>query len=294
MMLTLQIIIDALSAGGMFALMALGIGLIFGIMRLINMAHGEFVMIGGYMLFFLVGRPELLMVFIAIAVVIGLALTTERLVFRQLRQVSPATLLVASFTVSFFLQHVMVMAVGSRQKTLNFAYALTEHVAIGGLRIPKLQIVTLIVTFVLLLGLGLFLRRTRFGVQMRAAAEDFAMARLLGVRGNRVIAAAFAISGLLAGFVSLLFVAQTGTLAPWMGIQPALIGFVATVIGGLGSLTGAVLGGFLVGAITVVLQSVLPLELRPFREPIMFSILFLVLLVRPQGLIQVRAAKERV
>lgn len=294
MMLTLQIIIDALSAGGMFALMALGIGLIFGIMRLINMAHGEFVMIGGYMLFFLVGRPELLMVFIAIAVVIGLALTTERLVFRQLRQVSPATLLVASFTVSFFLQHVMVMAVGSRQKKLNFAYALTEHVAIGGLRIPKLQIVTLIVTFVLLLGLGLFLRRTRFGVQMRAAAEDFAMARLLGVRGNRVIAAAFAISGLLAGFVSLLFVAQTGTLAPWMGIQPALIGFVATVIGGLGSLTGAVLGGFLVGAITVVLQSVLPLELRPFREPIMFSILFLVLLVRPQGLIQVRAAKERV
>ena len=294
MTLTLQIIIDALSAGGMFALMALGIGLIFGIMRLINMAHGEFVMIGGYMLFFLVGRPELLMVFIAIAVVIGLALSTERLVFRQLRQVNPATLLVASFTVSFFLQHVMVMAVGSRQKTLNFAYALTEHVAIGGLRVPKLQIVTVIVTFVLLLGLGLFLRRTRFGVQMRAAAEDFAMARLLGVRGNRVIAAAFAISGLLAGFVSLLFVAQTGTLAPWMGIQPALIGFVATVIGGLGSLTGAVLGGFLVGAITVVLQSVLPLELRPFREPIMFSILFFVLLFRPQGLIQVRAVKERV
>lgn len=294
MMLTLQIIIDALSAGGMFALMALGIGLIFGIMRLINMAHGEFVMIGGYMLFFLVGQPELLMVFIAIAVVIGLALSTERVVFRQLRQVNPATLLVASFTVSFFLQHVMVMAVGSRQKTLNFAYALTEHVAIGGLRIPKLQIVTLVVTFALLLGLGLFLRRTRFGVQMRAAAEDFAMARLLGVRGNRVIAAAFAISGLLAGFVSLLFVAQTGTLAPWMGIQPALIGFVATVIGGLGSLTGAVLGGFLVGAITVVLQSVLPLELRPFREPIMFAILFFVLLVRPQGLIQVRAVKERV
>jgi|TARA_B100001964_G_scaffold231420_1_gene286031 branched-chain amino acid transport system permease protein len=294
MTLTLQIIIDALSAGGMFALMALGIGLIFGIMRLINMAHGEFVMIGGYMLFFLVGRPEFLMAFIAIAVVIGLALGTERLVFRQLRQVNPATLLVASFTVSFFLQHIMVMAVGSRQKPLNFAYALTEHVAIGGLHVPKLQIVTVIVTFVLLLGLGLFLRRTRFGVQMRAAAEDFAMARLLGVRGNRVIAVAFAISGLLAGFVSLLFVAQTGTLAPWMGIQPALIGFVATVIGGLGSLTGAVLGGFLVGTITVILQFILPLDLRPFREPIMFSILFFVLLVRPQGLILVRAAKERV
>jgi branched-chain amino acid transport system permease protein len=294
MTLTLQIIIDALSAGGMFALMALGIGLIFGIMRLINMAHGEFVMIGGYMLFFLVGRPEFLMAFIAIAVVIGLALGTERLVFRQLRQVNPATLLVASFTVSFFLQHIMVMAVGSRQKPLNFAYALTEHVAIGGLHVPKLQIVTVIVTFVLLLGLGLFLRRTRFGVQMRAAAEDFAMARLLGVRGNRVIAVAFAISGLLAGFVSLLFVAQTGTLAPWMGIQPALIGFIATVIGGLGSLTGAVLGGFLVGTITVILQFILPLDLRPFREPIMFSILFFVLLVRPQGLILVRAAKERV
>jgi branched-chain amino acid transport system permease protein len=201
---------------------------------------------------------------------------------------------VASFAVSFFLQNAVMMAYGGNTVGVNFAPALTRSLEFAGLRIPYLQIVTLGTTVALVAGLAIFLKRTRFGAQMRAAAEDFRMARLMGVRANLVIGVAFATSGLLASVVSLLYVTQVGMLTPQMGIQPALIGFVATVVGGLGSLLGATIGGFFIGALTVTLQILLPLELRPFRDAFVFSILFMVLLVRPGGLIVVPWAKERI
>jgi branched-chain amino acid transport system permease protein len=129
---------------------------------------------------------------------------------------------------------------------------------------------------------------------MRAAAENFQMARLLGVAANRVIALAFLISGLLAGTVSLLLVVQTGTLDVRMGLMPVIFAFFATVIGGMGSLAGAALGGFIVGMASVFLQSYLPIELRPFRDAFVFGLVIIMLLVRPQGLILTGAAKERV
>lgn len=129
---------------------------------------------------------------------------------------------------------------------------------------------------------------------MRAAAENFTMARLLGVPANRVIAMAFVISGIMAGTVSLLLVIQTGTLDIRMGMMPVIFAFFATVIGGMGSLPGAALGGFIVGFISVLLQAFLPPDLRPFRDAGVFALVILILLVRPQGLIVDRAAKERV
>jgi branched-chain amino acid transport system permease protein len=132
------------------------------------------------------------------------------------------------------------------------------------------------------------------GVAMRAASEDFRMARLLGVRANRVIAAAFAISGLLAAVVSLLYVAQTGVLAYHMGIPLVLFAFVATVVGGMGSLFGAVLGGFIVGSASVFFQVVLPIAWRPNRDVWVYGMVLLILLLRPSGLIKVRSVEERV
>jgi branched-chain amino acid transport system permease protein len=129
---------------------------------------------------------------------------------------------------------------------------------------------------------------------MRAAAEDFRMARVLGVRANRVIASAFALSGILAAAVACLVVAQTGVVQPRMGLQLVIIAFVGTVIGGLGSLVGAALGGFLVGVATIVLQALLPPELRVFREAFVFVAVTLVLLFRPQGLIPARGLRERI
>jgi len=146
----------------------------------------------------------------------------------------------------------------------------------------------------ILLGLTLFLRRTRFGLEMRAAAENFSMARMLGVRANRVIMGAFALSGALAGAIALIFGIQTGTADIQMGAAIMLMAFIATVIGGLGSLAGAVLAGFLLGAASVIMQVMLPIDARPFRDAFVYGAVILVLLFRPQGLISARGTKERV
>ena len=294
MNLLLQHVIDAVSVGGLFAMMALGIGLIFGIMRLINFAHGELVMIGGYAMWLVVAIPGPLVVLFSIAVVVALALGMERIAFRPLRQASPATLLIASFAVSYFLQNLVVMIIGSRPKPFTFAEGLTQNLQLGELRLPLLQLVTIALTIAVLAGITLFLKRTPMGVLMRAASQDFRMARLCGVRANMVIASAFVMSALLAWAVSLVYAVQTGQLSPAMGLRPALIGFVATVIGGLGSLPGAAVGGFLVGVLTVLLQILLPPELRDFRDAFLFALVLLVLLFRPRGLLAVRAEMERV
>lgn len=293
-MIFLQNAIDAISLGAIYALAALGIGLIFSIMRLINFAHGELIMVGGFSLFTLSGQPLLVMMLGAIIVVTLLALGMERVAFRPLRKASPSTLLISSFAVSYFVQHIVLLVFGSRAIGVSFLSELGTAIEFGGLRIPLLQIVTIIVTLLLMGGLVAFFKFSRIGLQMRAAAEDFTMARLVGVRANRVIAFAFAISGVLATMVSIYLVAQTGSVSYKMGVSIVLIAFVASVIGGMGSVAGAALGGFLVGVVSVSLQAYLPVELRPYRDAFVFLIFILFLLWRPDGLLMSKANRERV
>jgi branched-chain amino acid transport system permease protein len=294
MALFLQHVIDAITYGSQFALYALGIALIFGIMGLINFAHGELIMVGAYTLVLIGHPPWPVMVLATVAVAIVFALGMERVAFRPLRGANPATLLIASFAVSYGLQNLAILIEGSAPKGTSVSTWLSESVQIGSVSIPKLDLVTVGVTLVLLIALGLFLQRTRMGVQMRAAAEDFRMARILGVNANIVIATAFGISGLLAGIGAYLLVAQTGEVAPDIGSNPVLYAFVATVLGGMGSLRGAVLGGYVFGAIFVGLQAYLPLELRSYRDAFAFAAVIVMLLVRPQGLIVARSAVSRV
>lgn len=290
----IQIVIDALSLGGLYALTALGIGLIFSVMRLANFAHAEFVTVPAYVLFALSGQPVLMSIGAAVLMAVALALVTERVAFRPLRKVDPATMLIASFAVSMFLQKLLVFAVGSRIKPLDPLPMLSQAVRIGGVQIGALKLVTIVTCVVLLVALVWFLKRTRFGLEMRGAAENFTMSRLLGVRADRVIAIAFILSAVLAAVVAVLFSAQAGFVQPRLGLQLVIIAFVATVIGGLGSLFGAAVGGFAVGVVTTLLQAFLPPELRPFREAFLFVAVILVLLVRPQGLFPARGLKERV
>jgi branched-chain amino acid transport system permease protein len=290
----IQTLVDAVSVGSLYALTALGIGLIFGVMRLINFAHGELITVSAYALLALFGLPLPLMLFGGLAAAVVLALITERAAFRPLRNADPTTLLISSFAVSFFLQKLLILAVGSRLKGLNLLPELNRQAAFFGVRLQMLQLVTILVSALLLAGLTWFLKSTRLGLQMRAAAEDFRMARVLGVRANSVIAVAFALSGVLAAAVSCLVVVQTGTVQPRMGLQLVIIAFVGTVIGGLGNLPGAALGGFLVGAVSILLQALLPPDLRAFREAFVFIAVALVLLLRPQGLIPARGLKERI
>lgn len=290
----IQTVVDAVSVGGLYALTALGIGLIFGVMRLINFAHGELIMATGYALLALFGLPLPVVLFGGLLVAVLLALATERVAFRPLRGAEPATLLIASFAVSFFLQKTLILFVDSRPKGIDLLPELGRQIELGGVRLQALQIVIIAVSAVLLAGLTWFLKSTRFGLEMRAAAEDFRMARVLGVRANRVIATAFALSGLLAAAVSCLVVAQTGIVQPRMGLQLVIIAFVGTVIGGLGNLAGAAIGGFLVGVATILLQALLPPDLRVFREAFVFVAVVAVLLFRPQGLFPARGLRERI
>jgi branched-chain amino acid transport system permease protein len=291
---TLQALVDALSIGSIYALTALGIGLIFGIVRLVNFAHAEFITIGVYILMMTVafGFPAALV--LAGAGVLVLALLSERFAFRPVRGADPATLLITSFALSYLLQNMLILIFGARPIGLNILPGLSQPVLLAGVRIPIIHLVTISVTFLLLVATGAFLRRTRTGIEMRAAAADFQMARLLGIRANRVIAAAFALSGVLATAAAVLYVAQTGVVEPRLGLHLALIGFVATVVGGMGSLPGAVLGGLAVGMVTVFLQVLLPADLRPYREAFVYLAVILVLVLRPQGLFRAASARERI
>jgi branched-chain amino acid transport system permease protein len=290
----LQNAIDAISLGSIYALFALGIALIFGIMQLINFAHGELIMIGGYALLLLGHPPWPLLIIATLIVVMVFALAMERLAFRPVRGASPSTLLVTSFALSYFLQNLATLVFSSRPKSVSLSPVLTEFFVVGGVRIPKLDIIAVCTTAVLLTSLAVFLKKAPIGMQMRAAAEDFGMARLLGVRANTVIATAFALSGILAGTAALLLVAQTATLFPLMGVNPVIIAFVATVIGGMSSLSGAVLGGFVLGSLTVTFQAALPLEFRVYRDAFAFAAVIAILLFRPQGLVVARTAKTRI
>jgi branched-chain amino acid transport system permease protein len=290
----MQHVVDAISLGSLDAMLALGIALVFGVMHLVNFAHGELVMIGGFTIFLTAALPWPLIVIIVLAAVALAALLMERIAFRPVRSADPTTLLVTSFAVSILLQSVAAIIWGRRAKGVDFASGLSEPVTIFGTRIAIVDLVAIGVGVALVTGLALFLTRTATGTAMRAAAEDFTMARLLGVSANRVIAAAFAMSGILAAAAALLLVASTGTVQANMGLQPVLIGFVATVIGGVGSLVGAALGGFVLGALTVTMQVTLPLDARGYRDAAVFAIVILILLVRPSGLVASSALEERV
>jgi branched-chain amino acid transport system permease protein len=294
MQIVLQHVIDAITFGSQYALYALGIALIFGIMGLINFAHGELIMVGAYTIV-LIGHPSWpVVIFGTVVVSVVFALAMERVAFRPLRGASPATLLIASFAVSYLLQNLAILIEQSAPKGTSVSPWLSQSFDVGSLSIPKLDVVTVGVTVALLTLLGFFLARTRIGVQMRAAAEDFRMARILGVKANTVIATAFAISGLLAGIGAYLLVAQTGEVSPGMGSNPVLYAFVATVLGGMGSLRGAVLGGYVFGAIFEALQAYLPTSLASYRDAFAFAAVIVVLLLRPQGLIVARSVVTRV
>lgn len=263
-------------------------------MNLINWAHGELIMIGGYVMYFLSSQPAWIVVVGTLAAVVIAALAMERIAFRPVRMADATTLMVTSFALSFFLQNGVYATIGAIPRAFGAFPSLVEPIDVFGLQVPLVSVVTIVVTLILLAGLVTFLRQTALGNQMRAAAEDFSTARLMGVKANRVIATAFAISGFLAATVALLFVAQTGQVSATMGVEPVIVAFVSVVIGGMGNLIGAALGGFIVGCLTVVLQATLPVDVADYRQAIVFGVVIGFLLFRPGGLLPSRMVGRRV
>lgn len=290
----LQDVINATSLGGLYALFALGVAITFGVMRLMNFAHGELIMVGGYIAVLVAPVSPLLVLVCPLVGAVIVALILERVAFRPIRGADITTLLISSFAVSYLLQNLAIMIFGSVPKTGNVLGGLSGAITLFGMDISKLSLVMLVTTFVLLNLVGLFILRSRTGLYMRAAAEDFTMARLLAVDANRVVAMSFGVAGLVAGVGALFLAAQTGSASPTMGLSPVTVAFIATIVGGLGSLRSAVLGGFLIGVLTVMLQLYLPLDVKPFRDAFVYLVVIVILLLRPDGLFPFRRVVERV
>jgi branched-chain amino acid transport system permease protein len=280
----LQSLIDAVALGAVYGVVALGIGLVFGVMRLANLAYGEMIAAGGYTLAYLSDEPAIVAILACFAVVVALTLVLERVAFRPLRGTSPATMLVATFAISFLLRSIYLLAFGSRGETVGTLGGLNTAVAIGSLRIRWISIVALVAGAVLLLGTTALLNRTTIGLHIRAAAADFRTARIIGVRANGVIVFSFVISALLAAAVAVLLTVQSPLVTPDFGVQVTIFALVGVVVGGLDRLLSATMGGFAIGFATSFLGARLPTSSSVYLPSMIYGLVILVLLLRPGGL----------
>jgi len=292
----LQSLIDGIGLGAVYAVVGVGIGLVFGVMRLVNFAYGELITAGGYTLALLSGAPAIVAILACVGVVVVLALLQERIAFRPLRGAPPATMLIATFAVSFLLQNVYLLVFGSRGSTVGTLGNLNDAIAVGSLRIRWITIVAVIAGAILLAALTFLLNRTMIGLQLRAAAVDLRTARTLGVRADRVITAAFALSGVLAAAVAVLLTVQSPLVTPDYGVSVTIFALVGVVVGGLDRLLTASLGGFAIGFVNAFAGDLLPSSGSVYLPSVVYGLVILVLLLRPSGLFAHRSstAAERV
>lgn len=282
-----QQLVNALSLGAIYALFALGLAVVFSVLGLLNFAYGELVTVAGYTMMLLARDrlPFWVMVLVAVPVAVLLSMGMELVAFRPLRGAVPVVRLFSSFALAVIIQNLIRQIISPRPQGVPVPAFFNDVVKIGSIRIGVLPLISFAIGTACLVALSLFLRRSRSGLGMRAAAQDFTVSRLMGVRANRVISLAFAISGALAGVAGVLWVSRRTSVQPTMGFEPVLKAFVATVLGGLGNLTGAVVGGFFLGFLEIFLEVVLPAAWRPFLDAIALSVVVAILYFRPQGLL---------
>ncbi|HKT45407.1 MAG TPA: branched-chain amino acid ABC transporter permease [Gaiellaceae bacterium] len=296
MTVTWQNLADGFSLGAIYALMAVGVGLVFGVLRLVNFAYGQLIMAGAFSLALASqwGWPLWAGIVLCFAVVLVMSLLMDRLVFRPLRGHSPAVMLVATFAVAFLLENIALLSFGSLGKIATSVASLNQPWSIGGVDIRKIAVVAVVVAAACLLVLQLLLTRTEIGLHMRASSMDFATARMLGVRANRVIAVAVLISGALAAIVAVLLTVQSPLVTPDFALQDTIVVLAGVVVGGLNRPVPATLGGFLLGFAIGVLGGALPTTQSQYLPSFIFAAVILVLLVRPRGLFDFSRTVERV
>ena len=291
----IQNLVDGIGRGSTYALLALGISLIFGVMHLVNFAHAELITVGAYVAYFLSTRGLgwwVLAPAIVLAAVVA-SVTTERVAFRWVRGASPFTLLLTSFALEQLSHAVWAIFVSPSPQSFPGPGWVFDTVEIAGIRLEVMDLVTIGVTGVVLVATAYVFRRTLFGISVRAASEDFDAARLMGVRANRVISGAFAFAGLLAGVAAVLILMRSPSAEPTLGSDYLIKAVVAAIIGGLGSFTGAVVGGLALGVAEVVLRGYLPEGVwERMTDAFVFVLIAALFVIRPQGLFTVRSAER--
>jgi branched-chain amino acid transport system permease protein len=281
-----QQFVSALAVGSVYALVALGIAVLYNILGLINFAHGELMVVSAYVMSLFTSPAVFgLVVVVGIIAASVATLALERVAFRPVRGAPATTLLLTSFAVSVILQNVCLAVFGGPPRPIPYPDWTRTDFEVAGISIGYFEVVTFVVTLLILGLLTLALRRTVIGIAWRAAAEDFPATRLVGIRANAVILVAFAVSGALAGIAAVFWFSNSGLVGATSGLAPVLKGFIAAILGGLGTLSGPVLGGFLLAALEAFFQIVLPTGALPYVDAFVFVVVIAVLFLRPQGLL---------
>ena len=293
----IQTVVDGLGVGSTYALLALGISLIFGVMHLVNFAHGELITVGAYTayFFFLQGGSWWWMPIAIIAAAVLASVTMEFVAFRWVRNASPFTLLLTSFAIERLSHALWQIFVSPKQRSFPKPAWVFNQFEIAGVSFEVMDVVTIGVTIATLIITAMVFKRTMFGISVRAAAEDFDAARLMGTRANRVISGAFAFAGFLAGVAACLILMRTPAAEPSMGTDWLLKAVIAAVIGGLGSFTGAVVGGVVLGLLETLTRAYLPeiaVGWDKFSTAVVFLVIAVFFVVRPDGIFKVSHAER--
>ncbi len=276
----LSTLINGLSLGGIYAMIALGYTMVYGIAKMLNFAHGDIIMVGAYMIFvFMSTKQPFLAIIMAVIICVALGITVELFAYKPLRGASPLAVLITAIGVSYLLQSLAQIIFGSANKMVT-VFDLGQ-IKLGNISLSAASLITLIVTVIVMIALTLFIKRTRLGRAMVAVSEDKGAAQLMGVPVNRIISVTFAIGSALAALAGLFYLLKAPSVSPTLGAMPGIKAFTAAVIGGIGSIPGAMLGGILLGVVESV--SYRFAAIAPYTDAIEFSILIVILLVKPSG-----------
>ena len=282
----LSYLINGISLGSIYAIIALGYTMVYGIARMLNFAHGDVIMVGGFVIFTFVstlGLPPILGILVAVIACTLLGVTIERIAYKPLRGTSSLAVLITAIGVSYLLQNVALLIFGSNARQFTSVVNLPGLKLAGGqLQISSVTIVTIISCIVIMLGLTTFINKTKMGQAMLAVSEDNGAATLMGIDVNKTISVTFAIGSALAAIAGALLCSTYPSLTPYTGSMPGIKAFVAAVFGGIGSIPGALIGGVLLGIIEIFGKAYISSQLS---DAIVFSVLIIVLLVRPTGIL---------
>ncbi len=277
-------LINCLRTGSIYALIAIGYTMVYGIAKMINFAHGDIIMVGAYALYFsisVLGLPVPIALLITVIICGVLGVMIEKVAYKPLRSAPPLAVLITAIGMSFFLQSASLLIFGSTP--IPFQSVIPNvNISIGPVVISSITVVTLIVTAIAMILLTLFVNKTKLGSAMRAVSEDKGAAELMGINVNSTISMTFAIGSALAAVAGVLYICQYQSMKPTLGALPGIKAFVAAVLGGIGSIPGAMIGGILLGLIESVSKAYISTELA---DAIVFGVLIVVLLFRPSGLL---------
>lgn len=283
----LQNIANSITLGSLYALIAIGYTMVYGILRLINFAHADLLMVAGYVAFFgifMFTLPWWLAFAIAILLTTLLGVSIEKVAYRPLRSAPRISVLISAIGVSFLLENLGIVTLGARPRPFPRPEELVWNIHVGNISFLSLTIIIPVVTIVLLLAVTFMVKRTKMGIAMRAVSKDFETSSLMAVDVNKVISATFAVGSALAAVGGIMWSMQYPQIDPLMGVFPGLKCFIAAVMGGIGSIPGAMLGGFVLGFCEIMIVAFLP-GLSGYRDAFAFIILILILLFRPGGIL---------